>query len=312
MARLAAPAALALAVLLLPAAPLAAKEVPYLSGRVVDEAGIVPADAKARIEQELAAFEQKTGTQIAVLTIESLDDEILEEYSLKVAETWKIGRGGNDDGAVFLISEQDRKMRIEVGYGLEPDLTDIESKMILDDVVRPHFRRGDFGAGIEAGTDAIVASLEGRPIEPAAEPQGFGETPLGFRLLFVLIFVAVIGSFSLVALSSSGCQSWFLYLFLMPFYLLFPMAISPAVGFGALALWAVAFPILKLTLGRRPAGKRPRWLGPGGFGGGMGPVIWGGGGGGWRSGGGGWSGGGGGGFSGGGGSFGGGGASGSW
>ena len=309
MARLA-PVALAL---LLVATPVAAEEVPFLSGRVVDEADVIPDDAQARVEQALADFEQKTGTQIAVLTVESLDGEVLEEYALKVAETWKIGRAGNDDGAVFLVAEQDRKMRIEVGYGLEPDLTDIESKMILDEVVRPHFRNGDFGGGIEAGATAIVAALEGRPIEPAAEPQsGFGDAPLGFRLLFVLIFVVVIGSFSLVALSSSGCQSWFLYLFLMPFYLLFPMAISPAVGIGALALWAVAFPLLKLTLGRRPADKRPRWLGPGGWGG-MGPIVWGGGGsgGGWRSGGGGWSGGGGG-FSGGGGSFGGGGASGSW
>src|SRR5688572_10913494 len=143
----------AAAILFLAAAPLAALEVPYLSGRVVDNADLVPDDAQQRIEQRLAAYEQQTGNQIAVLTVESLGDEALEDYTLRVAETWKLGQKGKDNGALFLISEQDRKMRIEVGYGLEPQLTDFETGRVLDNVVTPYFRSGDFGAGVEKGVE---------------------------------------------------------------------------------------------------------------------------------------------------------------
>ncbi|HET9208994.1 MAG TPA: TPM domain-containing protein, partial [Thermoanaerobaculia bacterium] len=125
-----------LVLFLLVLAPAAqAREVPYLSGRVVDEAAMIPADARQRIEQKLAAFEQRTGGQVAVLTIESLQGDPLEDFSLRVVETWKLGKSGKDNGVLFLVSEQDRQMRIEVGYGLEPELTDAESGRILDNVV---------------------------------------------------------------------------------------------------------------------------------------------------------------------------------
>jgi uncharacterized protein len=294
-----------LAVLWVLAPPLAALDVPYLSGRVNDYADIIPDSAEPRIEQKLAAFEQKTGNQVAVLTIESLQGEVLEDFSLKVAETWKLGQKGKDNGVLFLISEQDRKMRIEVGYGLEPELTDLESSRILDDVVRPYFRNGDFAGGIEHGADAIMASVQGQEITPAPDADsGASDMPPGAKVLFGLIFLFVIGTFSLIALFSQGCQSWFLYVFLMPFYAAFPSAISPVLGIGAVIAWAVLFPILKVLFGKRLASGIPTWgsRGRGGWWGG-GPFIFGGGGG--------WSGGGGG-FSGGGGSFGGGGSSGSW
>jgi uncharacterized protein len=300
-----------LAVLFFLVFPLAALEVPYLAGRVNDNANLIPDDVRQRIEQKLAAFEQKTGNQIAVLTVESLEGEALEDYSLKVAETWKLGQKGKDNGVLFLISEQDRKMRIEVGYGLEPELTDLESGKILDDVVRPYFRSGDFGAGVEHGVDAIIASLEGQEVTPAPGANTPSETPMGTRAIMGLIFFFVIGTFSMMALFSHGCQSWFLYAFLMPFYAAFPNVIFPGLGLGVLIGWIVLFPILKAIIIKTGKGLPTK---PRGF---WGPFLWGAGMGGgwsrgaWSGGGGGWSGGGGG-FSGGGGSFGGGGSSGSW
>jgi uncharacterized protein len=273
-------------------------QVPFLSGRVNDLANMIPADARQRIEQKLAAFEQKTGAQVAVLTIPSLEGEPIGDFSLRVVEAWKLGKKGKDNGVLFLISKQDRRMRIEVGYGLEGDLTDLETSRIMDNVVTPYFRNGDFGGGIEKGVDAILASLEGQEV---VAPEGGGATEVGSpggNAFSGVMFAIVIGIFSLMALSTGGATGWILYFFMMPFISSF--------GFPVLIGWVVAFPILKLLFGRK-LGKR----GPGSRGGwwGGGPFI---GGGGWGGGGGGWSGGGGGGFSGGGGSFGGGGSSGSW
>jgi uncharacterized protein len=278
------------------AVPLAAElAVPFLSGRVNDLANMIPADARQRIEQKLAAFEQKTGAQVAVLTIPSLEGEAIEDFSLRVVEAWKLGRKGKDNGVLFLVSKQDRRMRIEVGYGLEGDLTDLETGRILDDVVTPYFRNGDFGGGIEHGVDAILAALEGQEVVPP-EADGAGtqevRTP-GEKALTGMVFALVIGVFSLMALFTRGAMGWILYFFMMPFF--------SAFGLVVLIGWVVLFPILKLLFGRKGWGKSTGGWWGGGWGGG----------GGWSGGGGGWSGGGGG-FSGGGGSFGGGGASGSW
>lgn len=296
------------------ASALAAAElaVPYLTSRVNDTAGLLSPEARQRIEQKLAAVEQRTGAQIAVLTIPSLEDEPVEDYAVRVAQTWKLGQGEEDNGVLLLVSKADRKMRIEVGYGLEPELTDLESGMILDDVIRPRFQRGDFDGGIEAGTEAIANAIEGQPVTVAEKPAGdsLSELPVGPRLVFLLIFLVLVGTFSFAAIGSSGCQSWFLYAFLTPFYFAFPSAILGAqAGIGFALAWLIGFPLLKALLGRGRGPGPPRARrSPAMF-----PWIIGTGGGGWSSRGG-WSGGGGGfgGFSGGGGSFGGGGASGSW
>jgi uncharacterized protein len=245
--------------LLLVAGVAGAREVPYLSGRVNDEAGIIPTDARQRIETELAAFEKETGAQIAVLTIDSLEGENLEDYSLRVAQTWGLGREGRDDGVLFLVARNDRKMRLEVGYGLEPRLTDARCGRILDRVARPEFRAGRFGAGIEKTVDAVVATLEGRDVVPDAPParrNDIASAPLIARLGGLLIFTVVVGVFSLVALFGKGCMGWFLYAFLMPFYLLFPAGlIHPAAGAIAFGSWLIGFPILKLFFARSGAGK---------------------------------------------------------
>ncbi len=137
-------------VLLLVATAAPTLEVPFLSGRVNDYAELIPPETEERIAAKLEAFEGSTGAQLAVLTVPSLGDEVLEEYSLRVAETWGLGREEQDDGVLLLVARDDRKMRIEVGYGLEARLTDAQCGRILRNVLRPAFREGDFGGGIEA------------------------------------------------------------------------------------------------------------------------------------------------------------------
>ncbi|HEX2222649.1 MAG TPA: TPM domain-containing protein [Thermoanaerobaculia bacterium] len=314
------PAVLLIFVLLLLPAFAAALDVPYLTGRVVDNANMVPADARQRIEGKLAQLESQTGIQVAVLTLNSLEGEPIDDYAVRVAETWKLGQADKDNGVLLLIAKQDRLMSIQVGYGLEGQFTDLETGRVRNDVIRPFFQKGDFGQGIERGVDAIIAAVtDGAiPEAPAAErdpivaPGPIAAIPVG-------IFLIVVGTFSWVAIHSPGCSGWFLYVFLMPFYFAFPASISPAVGIGVLIAWIVGYPVLRALFGGRGRG------GPGGWGGGGRrrrgwggpPFIFfpGGGGGGWSGGGrsGGFGGGGfGGGFSGGGGSFGGGGSSGSW
>jgi uncharacterized protein len=292
-------------VLLLAALASGAKEVPFLAARVNDVAGIIPPPVRERIETKLQDLERRTGAQIAVLTVDSLEGDPIEDYAVRVFKTWKLGRQGVNDGVLFVVARQERRMRIEVGYGLEGRLTDARSRQILDDIVRPHFRNGDFGAGVEAGADAIARVIEGEPLPPPrrARTQQFGSI-VGL-LAFGGMFTLVIGTFSLVALLSPGSAGWFLYLFLTPFYAIFPTVLLPPYG-GLIAAgaWLVLFPILRRLLntpGAKKYRERHGWV--------MTPST--GGGGRWSSGGSSSSGGGGG-FSGGGGSSGGGGASSSW
>src|ERR1700674_2043327 len=295
------------------APPAAAKEVPFLSGRVVDEAGLLSAAARQRIDGELAALERETGDQVAVLILQSLGGEPLEEYSVKVAQTWKLGQKGKDNGILLLISRDDRKLRIEVGYGLEGTMTDLRSNEIIDQVIRPRFQQGDFDGGVEQGVDAIVKVLHGQPLPARPAAPAAGAMPIGGRILFAVIFLLVVGIFSLFALATRGCQSWFLYLFLVPFYIAFPFAIAgPVVAATLAGLWLVGFPIVKfLRRGSAPSSSAPSGGRRGGFWGGI--VTGSAAGGGFFSGGSsGGSGDSGGGFSGGGGSCGGGGASGGW
>jgi uncharacterized protein len=287
------------------AIPAEALDVPFLAGRINDLAGALSPAARERLEAKLRDLETRTGAQVAVLIIPSLEGDSLEAYSVRVAQTWKLGRKGVDDGALLFVAKNDRKMRIEVGYGLEPKLTDARSREILDEYVRPRFRANDFDGGIEAGVDAIAATIEGTPL-PA--PAGSRASPSGGmdllpRLFMAAIFTIVVGVHSLVAVLTPGKMGWFLYLFLMPFYAAFPSFIAPPYG-GVVACgaWILLFPILRQWF--KPWSKEFKARHPGlaGFAGGGGSSS----GGGWsssRSGGG---------FSGGGGSFGGGGSSSSW
>lgn len=293
-----------------PTASTADLEVPYLAGRVNDLADLLSPGAETAIEAQLQQLEESTGTQVAVLTIPSLGDEVLEDFSLRVAETWKLGRGQFDDGVLILIARDDRKMRVEVGYGLEGTIPDAYAKRIADDLMKPHFRTGDFDGGVTAAVEAVAGLVTGDDSlpppgsgSPTSQPASGGPGAIGF-----VFFLIPVGLFSLQALATRGCRAWFLYLFLMPFWFFFPLAFfgRPG-GFVPFGLWVVAFPVLWALIHNTAGGQR--WLDSGG-----GPFL--GRGGGWSSSRGGWGGSGGGfsggGFSGGGGSFGGGGASGSW
>jgi uncharacterized protein len=248
--------------LLLLVASAQAQDVPYLAGRINDLADLIPADQQDRIEAKLAQLEAATGAQVAVLTVESLQGEDPEGYALRVAETWKLGRAGVDDGALLLVSRDDRRLRLEVGYGLEPKLTDALSRSILDDVIVARFRAGDFGGGIEAGVEAIAAAVEGRqvvverPPSATSSADGMSEAPLLARLGFFAFFLFVVGIFSLSALFTDGCGGWFLYAFLIPFWSAFPLAIwgLPVGAFFPVA-WVIGFPIAWLLLNKTRRGR---------------------------------------------------------
>ena len=282
-----------------------ALEVPPLEGRINDLAGMISDGSEQRLEGYLAELEQETGSQVAVLTVPSLEGEVLEDYSLRVAEAWRLGRGQFDDGALLLIAREERRMRLEVGYGLEGTIPDAYAKRIVDDVIRPRFKSGDFDGGVIMAVDAIGGLIRGDDSlpPPAAESTGLGSESRGTGILGFLFFLIPLGLFSLQALASRGCASWMLYLFMMPFWLFFPLAVlGTPFGFIPVVLWIVGFPILRAILQSTGFGTS----------GGRGGMLWGPTGG-WSSSRGGWGGSfGGGGFSGGGGSFGGGGASGSW
>ncbi len=237
--------------------PIAAAEVPYLIGRVNDYAELLPRAVAERLEKRLKALETRTGAQVAVLTVDTLDGEPIEKFSMRVVETWKLGRREQDNGVLFLVAKGDRAMRIEVGYGLEGVLPDALCKRILDGIARPRFRAGDFGGGIEATVNAIAGAIEGDTSAlPAEVPKGSAAPlPLAARIGGMFLFAVVIGVFSIVALFGKGCQGWFLYVFLMPFYLAFPLAFLGVAGLVLPVLWILGFPIARLLLARTAAGK---------------------------------------------------------
>jgi len=288
-----------------------ALEVPFLSGRVNDDAHVLDAGTAARLEQTLKDHEAKTGQQVVVLTIPSLEGDALEDFSLKVSRTWKLGRAGKNDGILLLIAKDDRKMRIEVGYGLEGTLPDALCGRIIRDEIVPRFRENDFSGGISAGVGAILGVLAG-DYTPAPATQassrrsGSGRNDFAGMGLLEKIMVSsfvfgILGLFEGIGIVTPGA-GWFLYFFLIPFWAAFPMAIWGAkIGAGLLSSHLIGFPLLKMIVPKTEWGKN------------VAKNIHVSGGssrGGWSSGGGGFSSGGG--FSGGGGSFGGGGSSGSW
>lgn len=260
--------------------------IPPLAARVTDLTATLSADQRARLEEKIAAFERQKGSQIAVLIVPSVLPETVTEYALRVVESWKLGRKGVDDGALLLVAKDDRKLRIEVGYGLEGALNDATAKRIISETISLRFKQGDFFGGIDAGLDVMIKVAGGEALpEPkqASKASGTGfdfETLMffGFILVFVVggILRAIFGRF-LAAGVIGGVAGIVASLFLSSILI-------------AIVVGVVAF-IVSLFAG-----------------------ISGGGGGGFSSGGSSWGGGsgGGGGFSGGGGSFGGGGASGGW
>jgi uncharacterized protein len=157
--------------------------VPPLSGRVVDQTGTLSSDTIASLTQTLKGLELRKGSQVAVLIVPTTAPETIEQYSIRVAETWKIGRKKIDDGALLVVAKDDHKLRIEVGYGLEGSLTDATASRIISEVITPKFRSGDFAGGISDGVERIIGVIDGEPL-PAPEPQQSYDSPGRIDMLF--------------------------------------------------------------------------------------------------------------------------------
>lgn len=166
-----------------------AAELPALTGRVVDSAGMMDAASRQALDAKLAAFEQKSSDQIVVATIPSLDGEALEPYANRLFRAWKLGQAGEDNGILLLVARDDRKMRIEVGYGLEGTLTDLHSRLIIENMV-PAFRAGDFSGGITKAVDDIILVLEGNAAELEARAERNRQEEEGVPFV-AMIFIAV-------------------------------------------------------------------------------------------------------------------------
>ncbi len=263
--------------------------VPPLTGRITDQTGTLTAEQKATLDQTLTAFETRKGSQLAVLMVATTAPEAIEQYALRVAEQWKLGRKKIDDGAILVVAKDDRALRIEVGYGLEGALSDLTSKRIINETILPRFKSQDFHGGITAGVEQIIRVIDGEPLPTAGAKRTAGVGDLGslgqyVPILFVLAVVgggvlrAALGKVpgAVVTGGAVGLLAW-----------LVAGAVSIALVAGVIAL---IFTLLGAGMGGRGMGG---YYGVMGRGGGRGGFV-------------------GGGFSGGGGGFGGGGASGRW
>jgi len=180
--------------------PLLALDAPQLTGRVNDYAGMLSTESASRLEQKLAAFERDQTTQIVVLTIPSLQGDDIDQFTIRVADLWKIGQKGSDNGVLLVLAQAERKVRIEVGMGLQGVLPDITAGRIIRDVMRPHLKSGNFDQGIDAGVDGIIAATKGEFKAPPEERKNRLRQSGSSRLLTFLIFSGV-ASIALGAIS---------------------------------------------------------------------------------------------------------------
>jgi len=282
-------AAAAAALLLAFSAAAEDAPIPPLTGRVVDLNGALTAEQRRELEASLEAFEKRTGSQIAVLITGTTFPEPIESFAIRVAEAWKIGRKGVDDGIIVVIARSDQAMRIEVGYGLEGAVPDAVAKRLIEEEFIPNFREGDFYGGLRAGLDRLMRVIDGEPLPEPKREAGRGSDLRSIEAYFVLFMAIVIAVGGL----------------LRALFGRLPAATIVGLGTGLLA-WLIVAPVMVAVLAGivgfiftlAGGGHRGGWggaVGSGGFGrGGFGGGV------------------GGGGFSGGGGGFGGGGASGRW
>jgi uncharacterized protein len=234
-----------------------AADVPMLTGRIVDNAELMTPATRASLTAKLKAHEDKTGNQVVVLTIPTLGEESVDAYGVRVVEQWKIGKKGKDNGVLLLVVPKEKKIRIEVGYGLEGALPDAVASRIIRNVIAPPFKAGQFDQGMEAGVTAIIGALEGdAAATPADKPEksasGFQEPNMSLsdKLLFGAFIFGIIGLFTVIGLFTPG-MGWFLYFFLIPFWGLFPIAIvGLKTAMVILGVYVIGFPIAKLLIQR--------------------------------------------------------------
>ncbi len=170
----------------------AAPVFPALTGRVVDNAGLLSPAAEQRLTDELASYEAGSGNQIVVVTLDSLQGQSIEEFGYRLGRQWGIGKKGLDNGALLIVAPKERAVRIEVGYGLEDRLTDAATSLIIGRVITPAFRAGDFEGGIAGGVHAMVQTLGGQALADTAQPspdQGDDGLPFPVILLFLIIYL---------------------------------------------------------------------------------------------------------------------------
>jgi uncharacterized protein len=270
-------------------------KVPPLKGRVNDYAQILSNSTIRMLETELEALEQSDSTQIVVLTVPTLENESIEDFSIQVAEQWRIGQKGLDNGAILIIAQKDRKIRIEVGYGLEGRLTDLISGRIIRDVIVPDFKAGQFDQGVLDGVNAIISIVRGeyKDIERKNPASGIYNPvkKMFFGILAFIFFISQIGRIRRSAgVVAGGVMLPLLGIMAFPFSLLLMLVLFPIGLLSGFILSSIA----AATAGISSPSSRHGYWGGGSWGGG------------------GFSSGGFGGFSGGGGGFGGGGASGGW
>jgi uncharacterized protein len=252
-------AGLALALALVSPVAAAAADVPFLTGRVVDNAQILSAEARTRLTAMLKAHEDATGNQIAVLTVPTIRPQSIEEFAVAVFNSWKLGQKARNNGVLVVVVPEDRRMRIEVGYGLEPVLTDSTAGAIIRDVMAPAFKRGDYDAGVQDGVAEIIARLEGKRVATAAPRAARNaarsrgglqkaDMPWPQRILFSLFAFSIIGLFTFVGIVTPG-MGWFLYVFLIPFWSMFPLLlIGPIPTLFLVAAYLIGYPIAKLRV----------------------------------------------------------------
>lgn len=236
-------------------------DVPFLTGRVTDNAYLLSPETSRLLTDSLKAHEMRTTNQVVILTIPTIRGESIEEYANRVFNEWKLGQQGKDNGVLIIVVPDERRMRIEVGYGLEGILTDLTASRIIQFVMTPKFRDGDYEGGIVDGALAVIDILEGGYLD---EGLTFGETggsegvglsgldgpnlTITERILFGAFIFGIIGLFTIIGIMTPGF-GWFMYIFLIPFWAMFPIVVFGTRGaLVCLISYLVIFPGAKLFL----------------------------------------------------------------
>ena len=220
------------------------KAIPELWGqRIHDEAHALKQETVDQLERQLSQYEDSTSNQIAILIIQSLEGEVLEDYSLKVVDKWKLGTKANDNGVLVLVAIDDHKMRIEVGLGLEGVLTDALCNRIIRNEMAPAFRRDDYDAGITAAIQSVVQAIGGEYSSADQNENSVDNMDLKTKIIVGVTLFCFLGFFAGIGLFSEGYMTWVLYVFLIPFYAIFMGLI---LGWWWLYGYLILYPLLRI------------------------------------------------------------------
>ncbi len=261
-----------MALFLGPVVAVAQVAVPTLNSRVTDLTGTLDAAARQFLEIRLRELEQAKGSQLAVLLVPTTQPETIEQYGLRVAETWKLGRKGVDDGVLLVVAKDDRSLRIEVGYGLEGAIPDAVAKRVIEEIIVPRFKQNDFSGGIDAGVNALIGLIKGEPL-PEKKPSGFASVGNGEDMLHTaMVFIFVVGGIlraifgALIGAAIAGVVAFF-----GGWFLLGTLGAAAVAGFVAFVLTLIG---ISGILGGGGGGGGGFSGGGGGFGGGGASGRW--------------------------------------